>query len=118
MKKTNPTYIFFVLIGLFFMFVGGAFLLLDSFVYIIAIVLFIGIAIGMIFLARKLSGDAFEEMSTHYKTCSYCNNEIPVKSEYCPKCGELQEDIIECEYCGHLNPSTNIQCEQCKALLK
>jgi len=118
MKKMNPVYIFFVLIGLFFMFVGGAFLITDVSIFFVVIVAFVAITIFMMTLARKMSTDAFEQTSQHYKECSRCHQTIDVNAEYCPRCGELQETSIECEFCGHINPSSNLQCEECNALLK
>lgn len=49
--------------------------------------------------------------------CKKCHSTIEKAANYCPVCGASQDDTIKCQYCGHVNPSTNALCEKCNGFL-
>lgn len=118
MKKTNPSYFFAVLVGLFAMFIGLLFFSEALNGAFVGIIMGIIIFLGFIILAIKLSNGTFEKRMETKTTCSGCGKEIESNTEFCPHCGVSQNEVIICSYCSHENKVSNVNCDKCNALLK
>lgn len=124
MKRTNPIYFVFVIFGLFmfmvgiipiFMFSDGPFF--TGFPFIAIPVIMLIMIFGFVTIAIRLSNGTFMQRLNKFKECPSCHNEIPIESEYCPKCGISLDNKIICEYCGTENGPYNVTCTNCNAHL-
>lgn len=109
----------------FFLALGVVFL--DRNIYIFASVIPIIFTIGFVFIVSKVvkhTKNIENKIESHYDNsnfstteCKNCHSIIEKASNYCPVCGESQDSTIKCEYCGHINPSSNALCEKCNGFL-
>ena len=120
MKKQNPIFLFSTIMSLG---IAGfvLFMLVSTFgipFYIIAIIFFTVIVIFFMFMANKLSSNAFENRFQKLKECEKCKAIIPYESEFCPSCGVNLGVTVKCEYCGHINKIGSTICEECNGLIE
>jgi RNA polymerase subunit RPABC4/transcription elongation factor Spt4 len=119
MKKQNPIYLFSAIMSLgvagfvFFMLVSG----FGIQFFMIAIPFFIVIVIFFMSMANKLTSNSFGSRLQKEKECRNCNAIIPKDSDFCPKCGTNTLEILECDYCGHINKIDSIICEKCNGII-
>lgn len=118
MKRTNPTYFLFFLLGLFVMFGGITFVVISNSQLWYTLLIGLAIFFLLVFVSIRLSNGTLEQRHRIFKECIECNQEIESDAEYCKHCGANQEATIICEFCGGECHSNDSVCKHCNALLK
>ena len=118
MKRMNPMYIFFFLLGLIIMLGVVFMMILESSKYIFLAVIAFGIIAVLIKIAINISDGTMEQRAKVFVPCVKCEKEIDINSDYCKHCGARQKFTVTCEFCGAENKEEDSICTSCNALLK